>query len=81
MGRSAGPGSPVRFKCWAQRRGERGDRHEVQLTGRRREYHPKRMAGTRSSWWEREYVCSCGHVGWSNHRDLEVRVDGQAEID
>lgn len=45
----------------------------LELTGRKRRYHRKRgsMAGARSSEFTREYRCSCGHVGWSNHMDLE----------
>ncbi len=26
--------------------------------------------GSRSTFVAREYRCSCGHVGWSNHTDL-----------
>jgi hypothetical protein len=74
MGRSAGPGSPVYFRCKVERdtltsRG--GDRHVVELTGRERPYSPSRTLGTRSTYISREYRClSCGHVGWSNHVDL-----------
>ena len=74
MGRSAGPGSPVFFQCWAARQvggGRAG--HVVNTTGRVRPYRRKRysMRGVRSSNVSREYVCSCGHIGWSNHIDLE----------
>lgn len=75
MGQSAGAGSPVWFRCWADRQvGSRGGGtdHRVTLTGRTRPY-PHRQGhalGSRSSRTSREYRCSCGHVGWSNHVDL-----------
>ena len=42
---------------------------EVRLTGRTRKAHTGRYAarGLRSDALAREYVCSCGHTGWSNH--------------
>jgi hypothetical protein len=69
MGRSAGTGSPVWFRCFNERRGI-GIDHEITLTGRTRPYRPKRMIGSRSEFTSFEYECSCGHVGWSNHKDL-----------
>lgn len=75
MSRSAGAGSPVYFICTvARREWPRGtEEHRVTLTGRERPYHRKRYSakGSRSSNVAREYKCSCGHVGWSNHKDLE----------
>jgi hypothetical protein len=49
--------------------------HHVELTGRERPYHRKRhtVKGSRSTEISREYRCSCGHVGWSNHVDLARR--------
>lgn len=85
MGLSAGPGPPVYFACPKERR-ERNEarwlgeslarvheRHRVVLTGRTRPYRsPHGSAlGVRSTTTAREYRCSCGHVGWSNHVDLE----------
>lgn len=72
MSRSAGTGSPVWFRCYADRRGE-GIDHVVTLTGRTRPYESKRRSamGFRSTNTAREYECSCGHTGWSNHVDLE----------
>lgn len=73
MGRSAGTGSPVWFRCFRDRR---GDYHPpgstVELTGRERGYGSKRGSamGSRSTHISREYRCSCGYVGWSNHVDL-----------
>lgn len=71
MGQSAGAGSPVWFRCHRERRGEGLD-HEITLTGRSRPSRGKRGSaqGTRSTARDREYTCSCGHTGWSNHIDL-----------
>jgi hypothetical protein len=69
VGRSASTGSPVYFRCYRVRRTEGLD-HEITLTGRTRPYRPKRMIGSRSEFTSFEYRCSCGHIGWSNHRDL-----------
>lgn len=86
MSRSAGPGSPIRFKCWRERRGYmttihgRPIEHEIRLTGRRRPFLPRRVLGSRSTFFSREYTCSCGHVGWSNHRDLAWEVEGNLEL-
>lgn len=77
MGRSAGTGSPVWFHCWGERTAPRYKdeprvRHEVELTGRQKPYRSTRSRGTRSTRVSREYRCLlCGHVGWSNHVDLE----------
>lgn len=77
MGRSAGTGSPVWFRCYNDRRGV-GIDHTVRLTGRERPSPAKKghTKGSRSSWFLREYACSCGHVGWSNHVDL-ARMAGK----
>ncbi len=84
MGQSSGPGSPVFFMCFKCRIRRGADRvHEgkppkfggladVQLTGRERKN--RHATGLRSSMTSREYVCVCGHVGWSNHSDLEHHV-------
>jgi len=51
--------------------------HIVHLTGRVRPRRQKRYQtiGSRSDHFEREYVCSCGHVGWSNHLDLKAMAE------
>lgn len=70
MSRSAGTGSPVWFRCYADRRRE-GIDHAVTLTGRTRPSRRGRSPmGSRSTDTDREYTCSCGHTGWSNHVDL-----------
>ena len=77
MGRGAGTGSPGWFRCHDERRGlgdPSGKNHTVKLTGRSKPYHAKRMLGSRSDFVTREYECSCGHVGWSNHIDLAYRA-------
>jgi hypothetical protein len=48
--------------------------HHVTLTGRERPYRRKGVMGSRSTHVSREYRCSCGHVGWSNHVDLARRT-------
>jgi hypothetical protein len=78
-----GTGVPNFFMCPNERRQRHYARalgdpdripwHKVTLTGRTRPYntgnHPPRSTATR-----REYRCTyCGHVGWSNHVDLERR--------
>jgi hypothetical protein len=51
--------------------------HQVTLTGRTRPYFNRFHALVgRSTRVSREYRCTCGHVGWSNHADLERRAGG-----
>jgi hypothetical protein len=81
VGRSAGTGSPVWFMCWRERQTTGGTymrgEHRVTLTGRQRPYRKKGSAlGSRSSYASREYTCSCGYTGWSNHIDL-ARLAGE----
>lgn len=82
MGQSAGAGSPVSFQCHACRSTLRSrsvaSRHTFTLTGRSRPYRAKAYSalGSRSTLVSREYRCSCGHVGWSNHVDL-ARMTGE----
>lgn len=83
MGLSAGAGSPVFFMCSACRRRKPHfnsplyryfEPGEVTLTGRTRPYRAGSHAlGVRSDTVSREYKCSCGHVGWSNHRRLATK--------
>lgn len=77
MGRASGAGSPIHFVCPVARRNrdfttwDLPEGHVVTLTGRSKPYVPPRAMGSRSTFTSREYVCSCGHTGWSNHVDLE----------
>jgi hypothetical protein len=73
MGLSAGPGSPVFFRCTVARRRRERRGHDVTLTGRVKPYKAGSYSamGTRSTSTAREYRCTCGYVGWSNHVDLE----------
>lgn len=81
--KSAGAGSPVLFLCpmlrriWPRYNADH-DRHVITLTGRSRPYRAPRYSalGLRSTTTAREYECSCGHRGWSNHVDL-ARIAGE----
>lgn len=69
--KGSGTGSPVWFACHVGRSTIRGGGdHTVKLTGRIRPSRFSRAPGSRSTFVTREYECSCGHVGWSNHIDL-----------
>jgi hypothetical protein len=46
------------------------DRHVVKLTGKTKPT-PQGKGHPRKSWTTYQYECSCGHVGWSSHKDLE----------
>lgn len=84
MGRSAGPGSPVYFRCHACRSTLVNNTTEtVTLTGRSKPYPHRRYhtLGIRSSYRSREYRCSCGHVGWSNHIDLAYMAGEDRHLD
>lgn len=69
MGRSAGAGSPLSFKCRGC--GDASYR-TIRLTGRTRVRATKHGSarGARHGGVAREYVCGCGHTGWSTHVDL-----------
>lgn len=51
--------------------------HRITPTGRTRPYRTARYTtlGLRSTHTSREYQCSCGHTGWSNHCDLEPNCE------
>lgn len=82
----SGTGYPYHFECSKARLIYYGDRssrgedvartsrersaHVIALTGRSKPV-PSGKGHPRKSWRSREYKCSCGHVGWSNHKDLE----------
>jgi hypothetical protein len=65
MGCSSGTGQPICFRC----RKCGGFWIDIRLTGGKRKL-PTGGYG-RSSEHAREYVCRCGHIGWSRHTDLE----------
>lgn len=75
MSRSSGPGYPLDFRCaklaslWP-RDSLDAQRHQVTLTGKirnttRGRSHPRKSLASF------QYQCSCGHLGWSSHADLE----------
>lgn len=79
-------GSPNWFKCHNERREERvydyidkslRPDHRIRLTGRTR---PNRShsRSVRVDNVEREYACTCGHVGWSRLKDLVRRATRDA---
>lgn len=77
---SHGTGYPNWFYCAKAREiylsdsGEQARRralHVVTLTGRTKPAPGKGKGHPRKSKTSREYRCSCGHVGWSCHIDLE----------
>jgi hypothetical protein len=86
-----GTGYPIWFECakarqiwYGSRRNddERNDRthrerakHRVELTGRTRPTPRTGKGHPRKSWTTFEYKCSCGHVGWSSHKNLESRAE------
>lgn len=75
-----GTGQPNWFLCPVNRRANNDAyyagrnypvKHRVELTGRTRPNHSRKIGG-RTSPVVREYRClTCGHVGWSNHIELE----------
>lgn len=71
-----GTGYPNAFICarlsrsWPRTRHDY-DAHVVTLTGRERPTPRNGKGHPRKSWTTREYVCTCGHRGWSSHKDLE----------
>jgi hypothetical protein len=89
-----GTGYPNFFECSKARRiyygnrSSRGDEvtrtsreraaHVVTLTGRQRPTKPGK-GHPRKSWTTFEYRCSCGHVGWSSHIELERRASWVTE--
>jgi hypothetical protein len=88
MSRSHGTGYPIHFACSQARRIWHGSsdeqsartsrerrEHVVELTGRTRPTKRDGKGHPRKSWTTYEYRCSCGHVGWSSHKDLERRAN------
>lgn len=73
-GTNAGTGCPIAFRCTEERRDESRMRHAVhvvRVTGKERKADGNR--NIRMDTVAREYVCSCGHRGWSRHIDLRNR--------
>jgi hypothetical protein len=79
----SGTGIPIWFSCPKERR-EAGTarlmresvdavrrRHVVTLTGSTKAAKFSRGHHPRMSFTSFGYTCSCGHMGWSAHRDLE----------
>lgn len=73
MGRSYGPGVPVWFNCPKRHEPDHDERRtwpwRIVRTGRTKprrtsKLHPRMLTTSH------EYVCSCGHVGWSAHGDV-----------
>lgn len=79
MGRGSGTGSPTYFRCYNDRRGIDVD-HKIILTGNTKPYLPPRALGSRSTFTSYEYICSCGHRGWSNHVDLAHKAGDQQAL-
>lgn len=75
-GTNAGTGVPVSFRCYAERRESSldralGDVHEVYRTGAEKPFHSKgRQVSRRLDDVSRQYVCTCGYVGWSALKEL-----------
>lgn len=77
-GTNAGTGCPIAFRCHQERRHTIDPQrdpnyrnHTVHVTGRERPAGGNR--NIRMDTVTREYVCSCGHTGWSRHIDLAKR--------
>lgn len=76
MSRSSGAGYPVWFMCPKLRRiwprtSNDNRAHVTTPTGRVRKTRVTGKGHPRKSWWTMEYICACGHTGWSSHKDLE----------
>lgn len=79
--KTAGAGQPLFFHCPKYRSARATEREaaylafmlrahrEITLTGRTRKV--RKPNGQRMTKTAREYRCTCGHVGWSRHVDLE----------
>ena len=87
----SGTGYPIWFECAKARRIWYGSRrqedweaagrtareraeHKTELTGRVRRT-PHGRGHPRKSMTTFEYRCSCGHVGWSCHKNLERKAE------
>lgn len=77
----SGTGVPVMHRCamwrriyWRSRTAVDDRQHQVELTGLIRKPKGNGKGHVRKSVLEFEYQCKCGHVGWSNHKDLERKA-------
>lgn len=77
MAKASGSGVPLWFKCPVQRREDawawpaRSDRrHDQTRTGRTKPPPNPNRGNPRKLRESHEFVCSCGHVGWSCHVDI-----------
>lgn len=79
-------GSPNWFRCHNERRERRAydyidkaitPQHKIRLTGRTRP-NPSKSRSLRVDDVEREYACTCGHVGWSRLNDVVRRATRDA---
>lgn len=69
-GFKAGTKQPTPFRCSKAGQLPKGKRHRIVRTGRKRPFDRK-SEGDEIDKTSREYVCSCGHTGWSAHKDLK----------
>lgn len=70
-----GSGYPVYLHCPVWRRSNYKDRdqrpHILKRTGRTKPLPGGRTKGRiRQADASHEYVCSCGHIGWTSHMDI-----------
>ena len=93
MNWNSGAGSPNTFRCWKCRLNAgkfygrpdmgAGRIDRVDLTGKtkQRSANARGALGLRSSWTSYQYECfDCGHVGFSNHRDLEYKAQREGVL-
>lgn len=79
MSRSAGPGYPIFFRCrelasiWPRTSYDE-KRHQTKLTGKVKPTPFNGKGNPRKSWLTFQYECTCGHVGWSSHSDLQFQA-------
>lgn len=88
MSRSAGPGSPLYFRCTRcktlapRSAANRGMNYEATGNVRPAPHRKHHARGVRSADHAYEYRClSCGHVGWSTHEDVERKYLRRADTD
>lgn len=90
MSRSHGTGYPMFFMCakarqiWWQDSGRttlERRQHVTELTGRTRPTKRNGKGHPRKSWTTFEYRCTCGHVGWSSHIELERQAQRERIIE
>lgn len=65
-----GSKKPTPFHCSKAGQPPKTKRHHVVRTGRQRPFDRK-SEGDEIDKTSREYLCSCGHTGWSAHKDLK----------